>query len=291
MTRRRQGGFLLNPYRFGAAPGGSYLDGYTSGIWGVYSIKKKISAYSGNAVRVRRSSDNAEQDIGLTGDALDSASLAAFVGSDSAYVTTMYDQSGSGHHLVQTDAAKQPRIVDAGVYDGFVRFAGTDDCFQSNTASGTPSGITAFLRGKLRAVGGVVDIYLEHTADGLSNAGVAVFYAAGSASMNLGTGPIGTARVISRWTSVVPNDNVHCYRVDRTQTPGSNVAVWFLNGVKTARDSSDDAGAIAGNFASGLWNVGARDNGSFGAQLNLDTLVLYEAAKSDADCTAISALV
>ena len=73
-------------------------------------------------MRVRRSSDNAEQDFSaaVIADAngnrtLDTASLLTFCGAGNGFVTTWYDQSGNGRHAVQTTAANQPRIVNAGV--------------------------------------------------------------------------------------------------------------------------------------------------------------------------------
>nr|WP_297390137.1 type I secretion C-terminal target domain-containing protein [uncultured Roseateles sp.] len=70
------------------------------------------------AIRVRRSSDNAEQDIGfdLNGE-LDRTALLDFVGrgaSDKGFVTQWYDQSGNGRDMTQTDLARQGVIVDAG---------------------------------------------------------------------------------------------------------------------------------------------------------------------------------
>jgi hypothetical protein len=68
-------------------------------------------------IRVRRDSDNAEQDIGFSGQDLDVAGLLAFVGSGSGYISIWYDQSGNGNHAVQTNTSYQPRIVNAGIVD------------------------------------------------------------------------------------------------------------------------------------------------------------------------------
>lgn len=83
-----------------------------------YSLRRLRCAYSGNAIRVRRSSDNATQDIGFNawGD-LDTTGLKAFTGSSSAFVTTWYDQSGNSRNALQANAAFQPRIVNAGVIE------------------------------------------------------------------------------------------------------------------------------------------------------------------------------
>lgn len=266
------------------------LDAYRTGIWGMYSLSKRLSAYSGPSIRVRRSSDNAESDIGFVGRVLDTASLASFIGANSATVTTFYDQTNQGHHFVQATATKQPRIVNAGVYDGFVRFDGTDDCLQSNTNSGTPAAMTAFMRGALRSTSGT-QVYLELNTDGVVTAGVLIYFATGVGGLNVATGPLAT-RAISQFSGASLNNNVHCYRLDRAATGGANEAVFFLNGAKQTRTTSDDSGTVIGNMTAALWNVGARNNGaSLATQLNLDTFSLYEAAPGDADCTAISALI
>jgi hypothetical protein len=90
------------------------LDTYSSE--GGYSMRK-ISSTATNCIRVRRSSDNAEQDIGFVGNDLDTASLLSFVGANDGFVTTWYDQSGNGRDAINITAATQPRIVNAGVLE------------------------------------------------------------------------------------------------------------------------------------------------------------------------------
>jgi hypothetical protein len=81
-----------------------------------YSVRKLRTAYTGACMRVRRSSDNTEQDIGFSGNDLDTAALLSFVGSTNGFVTTWYDQQGS-NNVVQTSSASQPRIVASGVVE------------------------------------------------------------------------------------------------------------------------------------------------------------------------------
>ena len=97
-------------------PTGFLLNDYPDAR-GAYSVARRLSnTYTGNLIRVRRSSDNAEQNIGYTGaNVLDEAALTSFVGANDGFVTTWYDQSGNNLNIIQTTANKQPKIVNAGV--------------------------------------------------------------------------------------------------------------------------------------------------------------------------------
>lgn len=90
----------------GAPPIGDSL----SGAEAIYSFKKQRTAYSGSAVRVRRSTDDAEQDIGFVAGEFDASSFTSFIGAGSGFCTTWYDQSGNGADLVQGTTASQPLI-------------------------------------------------------------------------------------------------------------------------------------------------------------------------------------
>jgi hypothetical protein len=79
-----------------------------------YSLRKLRTAYSGSAIRVRRSSDNTEQDIGFVGNNLDTASLLTFCGAGNGFVTTWYDQSTNGNNATQATAGNQAQIVSSG---------------------------------------------------------------------------------------------------------------------------------------------------------------------------------
>ena len=80
-----------------------------------YSLRKLRTAYTGSAIRVRRSSDNNEQDIGFNGsNELDITALLSFVGAGNGFVVTWYDQSATGHNFTQSTASLQPQIVSSG---------------------------------------------------------------------------------------------------------------------------------------------------------------------------------
>ena len=131
--------FVINPYNFGVVP---ILDIYPS-AYIAYSTRKVRTAYAGNCLRVRRSSDNAETDIGFVANYIDTVTLLAFCGAGNGFVTTWYDQSGNSRNSTQTTAINQPQIVSSGTLilknnKLSLQFDGTND---SLTATGT-SGIT-----------------------------------------------------------------------------------------------------------------------------------------------------
>lgn len=95
-----------------------------------YSLRKLSSTYTGNAIRVRRASDNTEQNIGF--DALgnlDTTALTSFCSGTNGFVTTWYDQSGNGSNVTQPTANLQARIVSGGVYSGFADFSVNSNCY------------------------------------------------------------------------------------------------------------------------------------------------------------------
>jgi hypothetical protein len=100
----------------GSSPAPSYLLDTYSGAAVAYSLRKLSSTYSGSSIRVRRSSDNTEMNIGFNSDgSLNTSALLTFVGSGNGFVTTWYDQSGNNINANQTVAASQPLIVNSGV--------------------------------------------------------------------------------------------------------------------------------------------------------------------------------
>jgi hypothetical protein len=92
------------------------LDTYP-GAAAAYSVRKLRTAYTGSAIRVRRT-DLTESNIGFTSAGnLDTAALLSFVGTgalNNGFITTWYDQSGNAKNLTQTTAVNQPQIVSAG---------------------------------------------------------------------------------------------------------------------------------------------------------------------------------
>jgi hypothetical protein len=95
------------------------LDAFTTNLAGTWSVARRLLAlWLGALIRVRRSTDDAEMDIGFTSDgSLDTVALLAFCGVGDGFVVTVYDQSGNGRHFGQATPGNQPRIVNAGVLE------------------------------------------------------------------------------------------------------------------------------------------------------------------------------
>jgi hypothetical protein len=83
-----------------------------------WSVRRLRSGYAGNCLQIRRSSDNATQNIGFSSDWIDEAAIASFVGAGSGFVTIWYDQGTSGGwDLSQAVGSSQPRLVNAGTLE------------------------------------------------------------------------------------------------------------------------------------------------------------------------------
>lgn len=114
---------LIHPGRVGRIGPGvtaatpQVLDGLSASPAAAYSLRKLRAGYSGSAIRVRRSNDNAEADIGFSGADLDTAALVSHVGANSGFIVTWYDQSGNGRNASQGTTASQPRIRNSGTTD------------------------------------------------------------------------------------------------------------------------------------------------------------------------------
>jgi hypothetical protein len=124
------------------------LLGTTLNAVSAFSVRRLTGTYIGNAMQVRRSSDNATLNIGFTAAGeLDQAALLAFVGSGDGFVSIWYDQSGNGRNVTATNNTRQPRIVTAGVLNTrngkpAIVFDGSNDYLQ--TTSFPTTGFTGF---------------------------------------------------------------------------------------------------------------------------------------------------
>jgi hypothetical protein len=91
------------------------LDGFTTPT-AAYGFRKLRSAYAGNAIRIRRASDNAEIDVGFlgctpfTGCPINVAAAASHCASTTCFGKTWYTQAGT-YDLVQSTTTAQPTLI------------------------------------------------------------------------------------------------------------------------------------------------------------------------------------
>jgi hypothetical protein len=96
-----------------------------------YSLRKLRNTYTGNAIRVRRSSDNAEQDITFSGNELDTTSMLDFVGYN--IWTYSEDISNAVYQKTNLNTTGTPAYIDVETApDGNT----TGDKIIENTATG-----------------------------------------------------------------------------------------------------------------------------------------------------------
>jgi len=94
------------------------LDLYGEDCQAAYSVRKLRTAYAGSAFRVRRDSDDTEQDIGFDTDGnLDESALTTFVGSNNGFIVTWYDQTTNGNNATQASSNRQMRVVTSGTVE------------------------------------------------------------------------------------------------------------------------------------------------------------------------------
>jgi len=155
-----------------SSPSSTFLLDTYSGAAAAYSVRRLSSTYASNLIRVRRSSDNTEQDIGYdANNVLDTASLLSFVGAGNGFVTTWYDQSGNANNAAQSTALNQPQIVSSGA----LLTANSKPCFTlsinnsgfslGSTISVGASNYNSFV-GKKDAAGNMLRALTSAVADG-----------------------------------------------------------------------------------------------------------------------------
>ncbi len=124
------------------------LDEYPNAV-AAYSLRKLRTAYTGDAVRVRRASDNNVIDVGFVNNELDVAAVEAFCSGTDGYVHTWYDQSGEGNDVTQVAADSQPIIVSSGILESLngkpsVNFINTGDKLNTNSTITVNSNFIVF---------------------------------------------------------------------------------------------------------------------------------------------------
>jgi PKD repeat protein len=261
----------------GVAIKNSYIEifvTYFTDLFGVpsaaYSLRKLSpnSLYSGAAIRVRRSSDNTEQDINFVSSTanatIDTTSLLSFVGAGNGFVVTWYNQNGSGNHVTQSTAANQPQIVSSGSLilensKPSIQFDGSNDSLISSVISTdifTNSSIFSVLKIPAQTS---EDIPFGFGETGL-NGGVRVLYSSTGKKLGFATWAIDyTSSVDTISTniylySVIQNGTIISLKKNNTTATGTLPS--------TPSNTTTGAYSIGSLFGSSIANYYTQMNGS-----------------------------
>lgn len=269
-----------------AAPAASYLDLLAVQPRAVLSRRKMISSAT-SSMRVRRSSDDAESDIGFDGDNLDASALAAFVGANSGFVRTLYDQTGNGEAANETTASKQPRIVNAGSIDPMVVWDGSSDSMTISSLLAGSAYVGIYLKFKMPAGAGTRVIF-ETSVDFNNNPRTLLIISDSSAANRLSVATLnntGSGQYRNGTFPLSAGANVQLtILLDRTLTGSNQIRVW-ANGsplAQTVGMTENQTGVFSTHDAF----IGARGGSSLFADLEIDTLAYY-----NADTSAIRASI
>jgi len=203
------------------------------------SFRKINPAYSGACVRVRRSSDSTEQDIGFASGVLDESALLSFVGAGDGFVRTWYDQFGSAH-FAQTTAANQPKLVSSGVIEKYLGYV----CILSSTTDRLDSPSNTFLRG-----GPALSYSSQiHYVSRLTKTGSSILFVAGGSQFGL------VSQSGSSNTAIYQS-----YAVTANANPDENY-IAYVNGVQSSPYTN--RGAVYTKHAG--FNIISESNCGFG---------------------------
>jgi hypothetical protein len=264
-----------------------------------YSLRKVKADYSGEAIRIRRSSDDVEVDVAFDSDDKVSASseitnvaeqggesgqttattLGDFINGTDAFVHTWYDQAGS-NDAVQATAANQPKIAENGALlaDG-VTFDGTNDFLQTSTQvlTGTETGANSMYA-----------VIKQTSGDG--------GYICGSAGTGGSGARVGQSLYSSDIDKVILTDGQDASTggtLDSiTRIEGSNYLIsvnYSNNNTDTLHSNSNANGYANGSsayaFSAGTkFTIGARDGSTAEAVLfngSMKEIIAYDSDQSD----------
>jgi len=273
------------------------LEQYSTGIKGLHALKRKWDGYSGSCIRIRRSSDNAEQDIGFANSSVDAyvdtASAVSFSSGGNCFVTKIYDQSGNSNHLVQATNSKQPRCIASGFWDNFITFDGTSHGMQSTNNSGTVAIYHAAVLFNVRSFGGSQCVIERGNAIGVDGNNNNSAFIVGTTLLDMYSSQ--AANYIDNRFGVCPvAGSTLWYQWDYSDTGGVAARLkCFKDGVSQSSTPQGGSGTVSTSTVGSavLWNVALRNNTSSPCGLDWYAQVFYEGSVSDADKATISAIL
>ena len=236
------------------------------GAAAAYSLRK-LSSSTTNVVRVRRSSDNAEQDF--TAAEVSDGTLESFCGVGNGFVETWYDQSGNGNDATQSVTTAQPKIVDGGsLVAGGLEFDNVDDTMVTiNTESFGTSSRSIFAVCSPASIGANSDGIVQLSTNSAQGAG---WFLAPE---------LATRTNSITWISSTPASTVSNNLISNIYTSGNlhaGNAMW-LDGTSVTRTSGTD-GAI--NTTTSVITIGSGLSGSNPFDGAIAEVIIYKSDQS-----------
>lgn len=273
-------------------PTTAYLDDLAILPVSACSLTRKLISTATQCVRVRRSSDTTETDIGFSGTGLDVAALLAFVGAGNGTVRTLYDQTGNGNHLVNASPTNQPIIVSAGVYLGSMGMVSGPRF----TAMDTPTIGTTELQifSSLEDAGTIVGrIMFETGSSWDSIPALILFYLSSSGVWEMATQNSGASGILGRrfTTSLAGGFKTLRLRWSRTGAVAAAQARLFVDGTEITGAVGLGSTVQTGNFATNPnLNINARASSASPASSRMKSIVVYN-ADVDAQAADVEAIL
>jgi hypothetical protein len=146
----------------GVIPTTPLLDLFPNAVT-AYSLRLLRTAYSGNCLRVIRSSDSTAKDIGFLNGHIDIADLLAFVGAGDGIVDRWYDQAAN-NNAYSDNSGERPYIAIGGAYLGEIL------CNQDNNAGRHLKYTTPYVAGQAEVSVYVVGRLINNLPDLVANA-------------------------------------------------------------------------------------------------------------------------
>jgi hypothetical protein len=246
----------------------SYVDDFVplAEIRQIYGPRRLIRGYAGSAMRVRRSSDSAEQDIGFSGDEFDQAALTTFVGANNGTIVRWYDQTGAGavYDLTQAALSAQPTIVAAGSFLGGFETDGVDDRLSTGSipSVGTAA-LTVFMAARLYITGtgvayGHLDVGPRHSS---TNAFYLDYFPAVSGfRLVTAVGDHSPYELERNMVGLDPTGSVHTMTFVSDRNGGTSAAkhkAWIDGSISGSTHTGDSTyigtSAVNGWYGKGLW--------------------------------------
>ncbi len=257
----------------------SYLD-ISQNTSFAYSMRLLSDSYTGPLVRLRRSSDNAQQDFYPSDDdRLSTSQIAAWAGNSTLYLSIWYDQSNAGRNAVQTVNNFQPVFNNELEYP-HLKFDGISDYLRvsngniqnlvTNGKEGTILGYWVATNRYQSSFG--VSNYAQRWSVHANWINNNLYFDAGSCCV--ANRYISNGDRNGKWTqySLAASSNTIKFRVNGVEK---------LNGGLTSVSNPDTTDFLIGAAANGLNNPSGHANNSF------MEFILYNYGLSDAELEMI----